>query len=130
MSTTLSNGYKKPSTGDTGSVFFKDLENNIQKVNDHTHNGQDSEKILSKDIVKSLETIQSTSWGAMSDNGDYTQTITMPLNYEFDKVQMEFRIASGPEIGSVIFPTITKVSANSYTITQDDNTIDIQVVYV
>ena len=43
MAITLSNGYIKPEDGDTGAVWFDALEDNIQRVNDHNHDGSNSE---------------------------------------------------------------------------------------
>lgn len=39
---TLSYGYEKPQNGDTGDVFFPALERDIQRLNDHTHDGVNS----------------------------------------------------------------------------------------
>ena len=38
----LSNGYKLPETGDFGDVWFPALEDNIQRINTHNHDGTDS----------------------------------------------------------------------------------------
>ena len=42
---TLSNGYQLPEDGDRGNVFWDGLEGNIQRLNDHKHDGADSEKL-------------------------------------------------------------------------------------
>lgn len=42
---TLSYGYKKPENGDTGDAIFPAMAENIQRLNDHTHNGINSSLI-------------------------------------------------------------------------------------
>ena len=54
---TLSHGYEKPETGDKGSVFFPALEDNIQKLNDHNHNGLNSELLTAAASAAVTQTI-------------------------------------------------------------------------
>lgn len=129
MGTTLSNGYKKPATGDRGSSFFPDLEDNITLVNGHKHDGTDGEKINIKDTVAQTQTIASGSWGADLGGSNYQQTITMPAGVEFDKVSMTFKISGGADDGAIIFPTIVKTNTSEYTINVNDNTIAILAIY-
>lgn len=133
MSQTLSNGYKKPQTGDRGNTFFKDLEDNIQRTNDHTHNGTDSEKIPSQNILKQTQSISSTNWGGSSrpDTSEFVQNIALPSGLNFDETTMEFRDATSesPLLGSVIHPFIQRIDANNYMIQVNDDTLDILVIY-
>lgn len=64
---TLSKGFKLPETGDFGDVWFPALEDNIQQLNDHKHDGLDSEKIPSGNLSASVVT---TLVGAFADQGD------------------------------------------------------------
>lgn len=129
MSTTLSNGYKNPETGDRGSSFFPDLNSNITLVNGHKHDGTDGEKINVKDIVSQTQTIASASWGSDLGGSTYTQAITMPTGVEFDKVSMTFKISGGGDDGTVIYPTVVKTGASAYNITVNDNAIAILAIY-
>jgi len=63
----LSNGYKLPETGDFGDVWFPALEDNIQRTNDHTHNGTNSSKISSSSINVITQAIAS---GDFAPDGD------------------------------------------------------------
>ena len=73
----LSHLFKKPQTGDKGSVFWPALEEDIQKMNDHTHNGSDSARIPSSSTTATTQSINSASWSSVG-GGLYRQLITMP----------------------------------------------------
>lgn len=128
MSTTLSNGYKLPSTGDKGSTFFLDLEHDIQRLNDHTHNGTDSSKISAKDMLKTSSTILAANWVSLG-GGNYRQLITVPAGHLFDEVVPKFQISGGSEDGAIIHPSIEKASSTTYYIYINDNTVSVKVVY-
>jgi hypothetical protein len=74
---TLSNGYKLPETGDLGDVWFPALEDNIQRVNDHTHNGTDSEPLESTSIVAASVSVSAGSFTNQG-NGYWRATVTVP----------------------------------------------------
>lgn len=67
----LSNGYKLPETGDFGDIWFPALEDNIQRTNDHTHNGTDSNKLSSLNIAGFVQQVVS---GDFSADGDRLST--------------------------------------------------------
>ena len=119
----LSYGYKKPQNPDTGAVFWPALEFDIQRLNDHTHNGVDSAPLVK------TQTISSASWGADLGGGSYRQLITLPNTAStvltFDAVSIEIRLASG----TVIYPTIEKVSSTTYYIYTNDNSLTYTAVY-
>ena len=129
MGTTLSKGYKLPATGDRGSSFFPNLEDNITLNNSHKHDGNDGEKINIKDLVKQSQTILAAAWGSDLGGSTYTQTITMPVGTTFDDTLKQFKISGGGDDGTVIYPTIVKTGASAYSITVNDNTIAILVTY-
>ena len=74
---TLSKGFKLPETGDFGDVWFPALEDNIQQLNDHTHNGVDSEKLVSSDLEVSIVTALVGSFTDQG-NGYYRATVLCP----------------------------------------------------
>lgn len=51
MSTTLSNGFIRPETGDTAFTWMTALAGNVTKTNDHTHNGSDSNQLFNAAIA-------------------------------------------------------------------------------
>ena len=55
----LTNGYKLPETGDFGDVWFPALEDNIQRLNDHKHDGNDSETLDSTALESVVQTVLS-----------------------------------------------------------------------
>jgi hypothetical protein len=125
MSTTLSYGYVKPADGDRGATWFPALANNTQQLNDHNHNGINSAPLAITAVVVTTQAISSGSWSSLG-GGNYKQTVTLPGTLTYDAVSMEFRITSSKHI---IYPTIEKVSSNSYDIYVNDNTIGVTAIY-
>lgn len=72
---TLTFGYKKPQTGDRGSVFWPALEDDIQQLNDHTHNGVNSANITSAAVTAVTQTFASGAWTTVGD-GTFTLSVT------------------------------------------------------
>jgi hypothetical protein len=126
MSTTLSKGYKLPDTGDRGSSWFKDLEDNITRINSHDHDGTDAEKVLSKNITSTTSSIVSTDWGADSGGSTFSATVTFPTGITFENHTMTF---IDDATGDHFFPTVTKASPTTMTVTVNDNTLDVTVIY-
>lgn len=124
MATTLSNNFVKPATGDRGSVWFVALEGNIQKLNDHTHDGSNSERLTSKSVTKVTDTISSGSWS--SSGSGYKQTVTMPSGMNFDDFGLEFRNAANDYVLNL---TVEKVTATTYDVYISDNTLNLTVLY-
>lgn len=125
---TLTYGLKKPETGDKGSTFFPALEDNIERLDAHTHDGVTSPKLPSSSINAVSQTVAS---GSFSDQGGdtYRALVTMPALLEFDTSTMNFEIASGSDIGSRFHPSVTKVSVNTFYVYINDNSVDIKVIY-
>ena len=74
MSTTLSKGYKLPSAGDDSTTWMSNIEDNIQRLNDHDHDGTDSALIDGSKITKSavVEVSTTSSDPAWVDGGSAT----------------------------------------------------------
>jgi len=115
---TLSYGYKLPEQDDEGDEVFSALEDNITRLNGHSHNGTDSAR-----LTTTRQTISSANW-APSGTG-YRQLVTVPNSANFDDVGIEFRFSDG----SVVYPTVEKVSATTYYVYTNDNTSDFVAVY-
>jgi len=127
MPTTLSYGYKRPVSGDRGTTnFFTPMEDNIQRLNDHTHNGTDSAPLPAQSISGVPQTIASGSWVTYGGpTGFYRQLVTVAAGFDFDEVQISFRNPSG----HYIFPQVERVSATQYYIYTIDNTETMTAVY-
>jgi hypothetical protein len=123
---TLSRGYKKPDTGDRGSVFFPALESNIVRVNSHSHDGVNSELLSASLIQKGLQTILNTNWGADLGGSTYVQTVTLPTGWVFDNAVMSFYISG---TGVRIWPSIVKLTTTTYSVEVNDNTLTLTATY-
>lgn len=91
----LSNGYQLPEDGDLGDVWFPALEHNIQRLNDHTHNGVDSEKLQTSSIEAISTTIDSGDFSLVGD--EYEYTLTLPALVQVDTSHISFRDATTRE---------------------------------
>lgn len=124
MATTLSNGYIKPDTGDRGNVFFPALESNIERVNDHNHDGANSEKLTASSIEAILDTINPGDW-VLQASGLYRALVSMSGSLEFDTKGIQLRANNKP-----IYADMEKVTNNSFYVFVNDNTLTITVLYV
>jgi len=121
---TLSYGFKKPQAPDKGVDVFPALEDDIQQLNDHDHNGTNSKKISPKSIEADTASILAAGWVDQG-NGYYRQTITVPLGYDFDKCTISMRTSAG----EYAYPRIEKVNSTSYYVYTNDNTVAFTAVY-
>jgi hypothetical protein len=122
---TLSYGFKKPQAGDQGSALFTAIEDNFQQLNDHTHNGSNSPQLTSSALSVTTQSIVSGSWVSQG-NGTYKQTVAMPGSLQFDTVDISFRHST---LGHPLMLTVEKVSATSYDVYINDNTISLTANY-
>lgn len=121
---TLSYGYKKPESGDKGPVVFPALEDDIQRVNDHTHNGVNSAPLTPSSVVVSNATLLPANWVAVSD-GIYKQVVTMPSGISFDNVHISFRISSG----FMAALSVKRLSTTQYEVYINDASETVTVTY-
>lgn len=118
---TLSNGFKKPQNPDTGDVFFPALESDIQQLNDHTHNGTNSNLLAS-----TSQTIQSANWlAAPIGGGVYRQLVTAPGAYSIDQCEMWFKLSTG----ETVYPSVERQSSTTYFIYTNDNSLTYTAFY-
>ena len=122
---TLTYGLKRPETGDSGTVLFTALEDNITQLDSHTHNGVNSPALTAAAIVGTTQSVASGSWLASGATGHYRQQVTVPAGFDFDVVQIGFRTAAG----AVIFPTVERVSDTQYLVYTTDNTQTFTAIY-
>jgi hypothetical protein len=118
---TLSYGFQKPETGDKGTTLFTALEDNIQQLNDHSHNGIDSALITVPPQPVEMQDILAVNWVAFGPTGHYRQLITLPITFLFDEVNINFR-ESGTT-GGYIYPTVQRLNNTQYYVYTTDNTV-------
>ena len=121
----LTNGFKLPEENDKGSVFFPALEDNIQQLNDHTHNGSNSNKLALTAVVTQSQTITAAGWASVATD-KYRQQVSMPLNLSYDEVTVSFRHSV---TGELLHLSHSKVSTTSFEVFTYDPTLEIKVVY-
>ena len=121
---TLSYGYKKPQNLDKGGVVFPAMEDNIQRLNDHTHNGVNSPPLNPSSIVATLQSILAANWVATT-GGNYYQVVTMPAGLSFNSTVKEFRLSDE----TVFVPKTKFVSTTQYEVYINDNTETLAVYY-
>lgn len=121
----LSNGYKLPETGDFGDVWFPALEDNIQRVNDHTHDGSNSNKLPATSLTGVIQTISSGSFAGSA--GVFTATITVfGGTVDVDNKHFIFR---DPTTKEPLYLKYTKVSATQIEVTINE-VQDVEVLLV
>lgn len=122
---TLTYGFKKPQTGDFGTTFWPALEDDIQQLNDHTHNGTNSAQLTTASVVPVTDTVLAASWSHQG-GGTYRQQVTMPAGMLFDDYQTLFKDSSGNQL----FLSVSKTGASTYYVYINDNSLQLTVYYV
>lgn len=122
---TLTYGLKLPETGDQGTTLFEALEDNIEQLDEHSHDGVDSPNLSPQAMPGITQTISSGSWSASGATGHYRQQVTVPAGFDFDEVTISFRTTAG----AIIYPTVEKVSDTQYFVYTTDNAINFIAVY-
>jgi len=122
---TLTYGYLKPQSGDRGVILFAALETNIQKLNDHNHDGSNSSFLDAKNILAQSQNLNAGDWVSYGGPlGFYRQLVTVPAGFVFDTVQFSFRLN-----GRVILLGVEKVSLTTFYVYSIDSTISPTVIY-
>lgn len=108
----LSNGYKKPETGDLGSTWFPALEDNIDLSNSHKHDGTDGVKIQAISLVNtnSTLTVLAASF-ADQGNGYWRATVTVPAGLSYDNFNVTVK---DPTTKEIIHVKQEKLSATQF----------------
>jgi len=120
--------YQVPIDKDTGNAVFSTLEDFMNRMAVHGHTGQDSKEItlnFTKE-VQLLNVGAGLTWGSIGE-GSYTATIVLPLVTTIDNLRRFYWNDSGFWVE--FFPDQEFLSGTEYTITSNDNTIDIKIVY-
>jgi hypothetical protein len=125
MAVSLSYGLEKPQAPDKGSVFFPILEDWADWMQNHTHNGTNSEKISASGVNASSQSILAANWTVVTAGVKWKQTVSMPAGITFDNHIPSFRDPSG----NICHLSVTKVTASTYDVFINDNSLTITVIY-
>jgi len=121
----LSYGVKQPQTGDKGSVFFPALEDDLEYLNDHTHDGVEGAPIPATNIEAVKQNILAAGWLAVA-NGIYRQLVTVANGKNYDDMDITFRDATS----KVTYLLHTeKVSTTTYYVYINDSSISLIAHY-
>jgi hypothetical protein len=118
MSTTLSFGYEKPDAGDKGDPLFTALEGNIQQLNDHKHDGANSDRADSFNLSRSTVAVPNTGWSA--DGSLFKQTVTFPADFsaangsEFGNASLRFYYDGGSDNLNELFPKYERLTDTTF----------------
>lgn len=113
---TLSYGYKKPANPDTGDEFYPAMEDNIQRLNDHDHDGVNSAPLASRTV-----SAPSGAWvAAPIGGGVYRQQVSVPAGLNYDDCQIWFKLSTG----EYVFPSVERVSASLFWVYTNDNSLN------
>ena len=122
-----------PETGDSDGAVYSALVANIILDDAHSHDGVDSAKLNSSSVVLSDDSkvlILAADWGGIVD-GLYSKQISAPAGMTFDQASIEVRtytLVTG-ETGSVIYPSITRISESVCEIFVNDNTLNLVAMF-
>ena len=125
-------GYEIPEAGDESSTEWQPgITKNWERLNNHSHNGIDSAKIAFANIQKVSTLVYQADWVATG-NGDYSAIVNLPAGYTFNNTTMVFTISTvgHTDEGARIYPGIVKISNTSFNVFVNDNTIDLEVLFV
>jgi len=120
---TLSYGFKKPQDGDLSNLWFDEISENMQKTNDHNHNGVNSSKLSTKDVNALTQSLPNTNWAPSG--AIYSQIVTIPGGELYDKYAIQFKTSSG----EIVFISPVKTSSTTYTIYSNDSTLGLVAYY-
>lgn len=110
---TLSFGYKMPENSDTGDVFWDALAFDINRLNNHNHDGLNSSRLSS-----GAGNIDAASWSAVAGvAGLYQQTVIVPTGFSYDTAAIWFKLSTG----EYVYPSVERVSSSSYKVYTNDN---------
>lgn len=127
----LSYGYKQPEDGDRGSSFFPALNFDIQRLNDHNHDGTNSTKLDGTSIIALSDTISSADWVAVvGQPGTYSQVVNMPAGTLSADYLPKFLVVGGVHDGKFLDLTVNITAAAQYEVFVNDNTLDLKAFYL
>lgn len=121
---TLSYGFKKPQTGDKGSVFWPALEQDIQLLNDHTHNGVNSAKITAASISPVKLSLSSADWVSQG-GGVYRMDVELANGQLYADCTITIKNASSGDAEIMYMHIEEATDPDHFYIFSNDNTINL-----
>lgn len=120
MATIIDYGFILPNTGDKGSVWFPALEHNITQLSTHTHDGTNSAKITSTNIVCVTQAVAAADWVA-DGGGTFVQEKTLPNDANYADVYIMLKKSNGEQL---FLDVKLGTSAKKYKVYSNDSSLD------
>lgn len=109
----LSNGFKLPETGDFGDVWFPALEDNIQRTNDHNHDGNNSSRLQASSIDAIVQNIISANFSPSG--SEFVAPVTLAGgNVDIDKKHVIFRDPTTKEPIYLRYEKVSNIQINVF----------------
>lgn len=112
---TLTYGYLLPESPDTGDKVFPALQQDIQQLNDHDHDGVNSAPLA----FQSAQVLAASWVAAPIGGGLYRQLVTVPDGLQYDDVDLWFRLSSG----EFVYPSVERNNNTSFYVYTNDNSL-------
>jgi len=131
---TLTYGYQKPEDGDRSTTWFPALASNVQKLNDHTHDGVNSSQVNPAGLDKtnfSQSFAAGDSGGWIADGaypGNYYKDISVPAGVL--EINDYFVKLIDSSVNSVLSLSWERIDAQSYRVHSNDNTLALLIKYL
>lgn len=127
----LTYGYKLPETGDRGAIFFPAIEDDINRLNDHNHDGLNSSQLTAQSVVAISQSLLAAGWVAVvAEPGLYRQLVTMIPGTLFDSYSFAFQVVGGGDDGKRLQLRHEKVAPTTFYVYINDNTAALTVLYL
>ena len=136
---TLSYGYKNPETNDKGTGtngWFQAINDDIDQLNDHNHNGTNSALLALSALTKATGSIAVADW-TNDGGGNYSKVVTVPASIsgasspfnDISYYNIVFKDATaGATLGDRLMLTVERESATTFTVRSNQN-IDVAILY-
>lgn len=135
---TLSKGYYKPAVNDpsegaAGTGWFESHRSNWQRVNDHDHDGINSQAISTAGLQKLTSTILVADW-VNDGGGNYHCDITVPAAISgavapLNDITYYMLKLMETATGNPVALTWTRLTATTFRV-ETNNNVDVTILYV
>lgn len=125
------NGYLIPETGDESSTVWQPaISDNWEKVDAHDHDGTNSSKIASVDILKKTTVIHQADW--VPDGDQFSTAVALPSGYNFNNANVIFTLATSghPDEGARLGLSVVKIDNLNCMVYSNTDEIDVEVMFV
>lgn len=122
---TTTYGYKVPEVNDNGAVVADAIEDTIDQLNLHAHDGVTSAALYPSAVTTQEQTILPAEWASVS-TGLFVKAMAMPVGLLFNKTPPRFfHFDDGYELTL----SYRRTADGAYQVFTWDNSLKVRVVY-